>query len=153
MSSINILPKELTSVRTVVRARVYVKSIELFQRVVVGVEYCDTLGILFDGPTFVIAGDDYLQWASDDNYIINYAYQQIGITVAPAPAPDASQDASPHASPHASQEPAPVSEPAASQDASPDASQEPAPVSEPAASPDASQEPAPDASQAPDTPQ
>ena len=44
--SVNITPKELTSVRTVVRARVYVKSIELFRRVVVGVEYCDTIGIL-----------------------------------------------------------------------------------------------------------
>jgi hypothetical protein len=149
MSSINILPKDLTSVRTVVRARVYVKSIELFQRVVIGVEYCDTLGILFDGPTFVIAGDDYLKWASDDNYIVNYAYQQIGITIAPAPEPAPAPAPAPATD--ASQEPAPVPAPAPASDALP----VPAPVPAPAPATDASQEPAPAPEPVPaqDTPQ
>jgi len=85
---VKIVPKELTSVRTVVSANVYVKHLELFKSVTIAVQYCDTLGILFDGPTLVIAGEDYLQWESDDNYIVNYAYQQIGITIAPEPVPE-----------------------------------------------------------------
>ena len=138
MNSIEIQPINLTSVRTVVRARVYVKSIELFKKVVIGIEYCDTIGILFDGPTLVISGDDYLKWSSDDNYIINYTYQQIGIIPAPAPVPvPAPASAEPTPAPAAE----PVSEPAA--EPAPAAEPTPEPATEPVAEPAPAAEPTP----------
>ena len=87
MLSVNIQHKQIVSTRMAVRARVYVKSVELFKRIVVGVEYCDSIGILFDGPTVVISGDDYAKWANDDTYIVNYVYEHIGISLFPEPAP------------------------------------------------------------------
>ena len=106
MLSMSIQPKELVSTRRVVRARVYVKSIELFTKAVVGIEYCDSIGILFDGPTIVISGDDYLKWESDDSYIVNYAYQQLGIVPLPEPAPAPAPEPAPAPAP----EPVPPSE-------------------------------------------
>ena len=66
--------------RFIVRVRLYVINIELFKRVVIGTEYCDDAGILSSAPVITIEGEDYSKWASDDNYIVNYVYQRLGIT-------------------------------------------------------------------------
>ena len=148
MLSVNIQPKDLVNTRTVVRARVYVKSIELFNRVIVGVEYCDSIGILFDGPTVVISGEDYAKWANDDTFIVNYVYEQIGIVIVPEPAPAEEHTFPPAPAPTQSEEPAAPTqseEPAApaqsEEPAAPTQSEEPA-VQEPAPAPTQSEEPA-----------
>ena len=105
MLSANIQPKDLVSTRMVVSVRVYVKSIELFRKVVVGVEYRDNIGILFDGPTIIISGDDYLKWSNDDTYIVNYAYEQIGIVPLPTPEPEPEPEPTPPPAPTSADEP------------------------------------------------
>jgi hypothetical protein len=151
MMSMSIQPKELVTTRRVVRARVYVKSIELFTKVVVGIEYCDSIGILFDGPTIVISGDDYLKWESDDSYIVNYAYQQLGIVPLPEPAPAPAPEPEPEPEPVPPSEES-VQEPVPSSDASSEATPAPDASSSDAAPASSDATPAPDASSSEATP-
>jgi hypothetical protein len=45
------------------------------------VQYLDEEGRTIENKYMSIAGNDYLQWSNDDNYIIEYVKQKLGITI------------------------------------------------------------------------
>lgn len=57
--------------------KVKVLELELFKYVKIVVALLDTDGNFIDQKFYTLDGDDYLQWSSDDTYVINFVKRKL----------------------------------------------------------------------------
>ena len=59
---------------------IQVLNLVLFQSVTIMVTLYDENNIPIDNKMLTISGDDYLNWFNDDNYLIDYALNNLNFT-------------------------------------------------------------------------
>lgn len=71
----SIVPVEVVSTRTISRLLITVENMELFKAITFKMYYLDRNGEPIQGDTLiekvVVDKQDYMQWGSDDTYILN----------------------------------------------------------------------------------
>jgi hypothetical protein len=71
----------ITETMNVVSFKVHVVGLDLFNSVTVAVTLHDENRNCVGNRTFVISGDEYMSWNSDDQYLINLVAQKLGFTL------------------------------------------------------------------------
>jgi hypothetical protein len=80
---IQIEPLEIVSIKHKNSFSVSVIHVELFQYVTLAVNFFDENNVCTDRTDVKISGEDYSNWAADDNYVINYVINKLGLQVKP----------------------------------------------------------------------
>jgi len=62
---------------TLCKARIQILEIKMFESVRVAVYLLDSNGIVFESTQFLIEGDEYEAWGSDDTYLVKLIKQKI----------------------------------------------------------------------------
>ena len=86
VNDIVVEPSVYTTSRTIVSFSVSVMSLELFTSVALSVDTFDANRLVVSSHNIVLAGDDYLAWNNNDQYIIDYVANRLGFTVPPGSA-------------------------------------------------------------------
>jgi hypothetical protein len=81
--STNIQPFEQIITKIITSFRVSVDTITLFTSANIVVDFYDISNILIDRKRLTISGDDYTNWGSSDEYIINYVANYYNFTIIP----------------------------------------------------------------------
>ena len=77
--SVNVNNHDIVTTNTINNIKISVNYLTLFTNVSLIVRlYTDT--ILVDNQFLILSGDDYNNWMNDDNYIITYVLQALGLT-------------------------------------------------------------------------
>ncbi len=71
----------VTETKSVASFKVHVVNVVLFTSVTVAVTLYDENGNGVGARTYVIAGDEYLAWNNDDQYLIDLVAQKLGFTL------------------------------------------------------------------------
>ena len=79
----NIVPVEQSTTKIITSFKVFVNSVDLFEKAKIRVQLFDTNNNFVKMEFLEMSGEDYNNWGSDDNYIINYVAQKYGFTVQP----------------------------------------------------------------------
>jgi hypothetical protein len=77
---VNIVPSTITQTKIITSLKVIVIGLELFKSVTLEVKLFDENGGVVDIKGITLAGDDYLSWNNDDQYIINKVVEILGFT-------------------------------------------------------------------------
>lgn len=72
----------ITETKTVTHFKVDVVSIELFKCVHLNATLLGENGSWVGNRSFTLAGDEYLGWNNDDQYLINVVAQKLGFNLA-----------------------------------------------------------------------
>jgi hypothetical protein len=78
-STINVVPQPQTTVKTVTSFSINVVNFVLFQSVTLNVMLFDENKNFISVQIIDITGEDYTKWGSNDDYIINYVAQKLGL--------------------------------------------------------------------------
>jgi hypothetical protein len=81
--STNIQPFEQITTKIITSFRVSVDTVILFTSANILVDFCDSRNILIERKRLIISGDDYTNWGSSDEYIINYVANYYNFTIIP----------------------------------------------------------------------
>ena len=77
--SVNVNNHDIVTTNTINNIKISVQNLTLFTNVSLIVRlYTDT--VLVDNRFLILSGDDYNNWMNDDNYIITYVLQALGLT-------------------------------------------------------------------------
>jgi len=79
--TINVVPQDQTTVKTINSFSVVVANLVLFKNVTLNVKLFDENNKLISIQTIEVGGDDYTNWGGDDTYITNYAAQKLGLQI------------------------------------------------------------------------
>ena len=79
MSSIQPANKIIT--QTIVRFSLDISQLILNQSATFRVSLYDKDDTLIDTPFIILEGTDYVNWGSDDNYVIRFAAKQLGFVL------------------------------------------------------------------------
>ena len=79
--TINIVPQDQTTVKTIESFSVTVVDFVLFQKVTLNVKLFDKNNNFISVQTIEVSGDDYTNWGSNDTYITNYVAQKLGLQI------------------------------------------------------------------------
>jgi hypothetical protein len=79
--TINVVPQDQTTVKTINSFSVVVDNLVLFKNVTLNVKLFDENNKLISIQTIEVGGDDYTNWGGDDTYITNYAAQKLGLQI------------------------------------------------------------------------
>jgi hypothetical protein len=82
MSIINVQTKEIVTTQVITQVEILEGNIQLNQSARFPVRLLDSNGNLVSVDFVTIEGDDYNNWASDDNYITTLILTRLGITEA-----------------------------------------------------------------------
>jgi hypothetical protein len=82
---VNIEPKEQTIRKMLSALDITVERVRLNVSASIHVKIFDDAGELADYQTLLLSGEEYNQWASDDQYIVNFVCEQLGFVLANAP--------------------------------------------------------------------
>lgn len=80
-TEINIQPKTFVTTHTSNKIMVVVSNIQLFQKADIYVQFLDNSGIIVDQKTLTMEGDEYLSWTNNDQYVIDWAMQKLGLSL------------------------------------------------------------------------
>lgn len=80
-TEVNIQPKEFVTTRTITKIMVVVTNIQLFQKAEIYVQFLDDAGIIVEQKTLTMEGAEYFGWTNDDQYVIDWAIQKLGISL------------------------------------------------------------------------
>jgi len=83
MSQTYIQPSTETIVNVISSFRVYVSNVTLFTSAMLTVELYSADPALIRTEYMTIAGQDYQDWANDDEYIIQYVASKYGFVILP----------------------------------------------------------------------
>jgi hypothetical protein len=86
-NNFSIEPFEYVKRMTATSMTLKVIQFVLFTSVIIHVTLLDDDNVVVHSTNIEISGDDYLNWANDDNYIHNYVATKLGIVVRPSPDP------------------------------------------------------------------
>ena len=76
--NVNVTDYPLVKTNTVNNIKITVMSMELFKNIVVRVSFLADK-IVVDNKILKIEGTDYTKWGNDDQYIINYCLEKLGL--------------------------------------------------------------------------
>jgi len=77
--SINVNNYDIVTTNTVNNIKIHIQNLVLFTSVSLMVRlYSNT--ILIDNRFLTLTGADYTNWMNDDNYIVTYVLQALGLT-------------------------------------------------------------------------
>ncbi len=82
-ANIQIEPLEIVNIRRKTSFSISVISIRLFHSVTLAVNFFDENNVYVDRTDVTVSGEDYANWGADDNYLINYVINKIGVQVKP----------------------------------------------------------------------
>jgi hypothetical protein len=71
--------KDIVTVKTAVGFKVRVAKVELFSSATLFVEKYDENDRVIETTVVTLSGEDYLNWGGDDNYVMAYASEAIGM--------------------------------------------------------------------------
>ena len=97
---VEIEPFETVTIKHKHSFSINIIDIKIFKSVMISVEFFDENNDRVDVARLQLTGDDYSNWGTDDNYLVNYVANKYGMTVkaptvqatepaAQAPFPDA----------------------------------------------------------------
>jgi len=81
MSNLNVVPFDETTVKTVYSITINVNNVVLFQSAVITVVYYDVNNSFISLQSLELAGENYTNWGSNDDYILNYVSTALNITI------------------------------------------------------------------------
>ena len=87
--SIPVSDSVYTRTSTINNVKVRVMDIKLYLSVTIYASLFSN-NTLIDTKTYLLTGDDYTNWGNNDDYIVNYALTQLGLTKLPAASVQAS---------------------------------------------------------------
>lgn len=76
-----IVPKDITTTKTISSFYVNVQSVELFKNVTLNVRTFDNNNNIIDVKYITLEGQDYLNWNNNDQYIIDKVAEILGFTL------------------------------------------------------------------------
>jgi hypothetical protein len=79
----NIVPFNETVTQIVTRFNVYVEDVQLFTRATLKVFLYDANNSIVKIDFLEISGEDYTNWNTNDEYIIQYVANKLGFTITP----------------------------------------------------------------------
>jgi hypothetical protein len=79
---VDIQPKEQIVRKTLNAINISVERVQLNVSASILVQVFDDAGELADYHTLSLSGDDYNQWAEDDQYIVNFVCEKLGFVPA-----------------------------------------------------------------------
>ena len=83
----SIIPFDRTTTTTITRFEIDNIDIRVFSSARIRVNLYNLAGQLIDIANVILSGDDYANWGSDDQYIINYVANALGFQLPPTPEP------------------------------------------------------------------
>jgi hypothetical protein len=81
MSNLNVVPFDETTVKTVSSININVNNVVIFQSAVITVTFYDVNQQFVSIQSLELAGEDYSNWGSNDDYILNYVSTALNITI------------------------------------------------------------------------
>jgi hypothetical protein len=81
--STNIQPFEQITTNTLTSFRVSIDNITLFTSANIVVDFYNSSNNLIERKRLTVSGDDYTNWGSSDEYIINYVANYYNLTIIP----------------------------------------------------------------------
>jgi hypothetical protein len=93
MKTFNIAPFEIIIRQVVTSVVVEVAHLDLFNSVHLRIIMRDSNNVDIKVEIVTLSGDDYKNWSSDDNYLINYIKQKYGFKDLPIKTNNSSEDA------------------------------------------------------------
>ena len=83
----SIIPFNRTTTTTITSFGIDNIDIRVFSSATIRVNLYNLAGQLIDIANVILSGDDYANWGSDDQYIINYVVNALGFQLPPTPEP------------------------------------------------------------------
>jgi len=77
--SVNVNNHDIVTTNTVNNIKIHIQNLVLFTSVSLTVRLYSNK-ILIDNRSLILTGTDYTNWMNDDNYIITYVLQALGLT-------------------------------------------------------------------------
>lgn len=85
---VEIEPLEIVTVKHKHSFIVHIIDVRIFESVMLSVDFFDENGNCVDRTRLHLTGDDYSNWGTDDNYLVNYVTEKYGLTVKAPVAPE-----------------------------------------------------------------
>ena len=80
-SYISVKPYSIVKTYNIDYIIINVTNIQLNQSADIQVVFCDNTKFMVDSVSFVLSGEDYQNWGTTDNYIINYVCSKYNISL------------------------------------------------------------------------
>uniref|UniRef100_A0A6C0DX03 Uncharacterized protein n=1 Tax=viral metagenome TaxID=1070528 RepID=A0A6C0DX03_9ZZZZ len=80
--SVQIVPQLLPQTSIIQSFKYYVERFILNQEIEFKIIYFDKNENVLSGTKVILAGEDYHAWGNDDNYVIQYICNALGLTIA-----------------------------------------------------------------------
>jgi hypothetical protein len=81
MNNLNVVPFDVTTVKTVAYITININNIVLSQSAQINVTYYDASDNIVSINPLLLAGEDYSNWGANDSYIINFVCTSLNITI------------------------------------------------------------------------
>lgn len=78
--AINIVPKDVTQVDTVTNIELHTSNLVLGSSIDINVLFKDTQDRVFKVEMVRVQGEEYSQWGSDDNYLIDLVLSKLELS-------------------------------------------------------------------------
>ena len=78
---VQIEPLEVVTVRHRHSFSVDIIKVKMFESVMIAVTFFDESKSVIDRTTLNLTGDDYKNWGTDDNYLVNYVATKYGMKI------------------------------------------------------------------------
>ena len=78
---VQIEPLEVVTVRHRHSFSVNIVHVKMFESVMIAVTFLDENKAIIDRTTLNLTGDDYKNWGTDDNYLVNYVATKYGMKI------------------------------------------------------------------------
>jgi|688.fasta_scaffold2662757_1 hypothetical protein len=79
-TEVPIQSKEFITVRTSNKIAIFVVRLQLFQNAEIHVHFLDDTGSCIEVQVLNMEGDDYSSWSTDDQYVINWTLDKLGLS-------------------------------------------------------------------------
>lgn len=79
-TEVSIQTKEFVTVRTCNKVAIFVQNIVLFQKAEIHVHFLDENGVCIEYQIVFMEGDDYAAWSNDDQYVITWTLNKLGLS-------------------------------------------------------------------------
>ena len=76
-----IVPKDQITTKVICGFNIQRVELVLFNSARINVELLDEKNNMMDFKIITMEGEDYVNWGSDDNYIINFVANKLGFTI------------------------------------------------------------------------
>ena len=80
---VEIEPLEIVTVKHKHSFSVNIIDVRIFESVMISVDFFDENGGCIDRTRLHLSGEDYTNWGTDDNYLVNYVAAKYGMVVKP----------------------------------------------------------------------